>query len=59
MRVNGGEIADDDFARAFTDVPPSCRKLVGENEAAGAVKKFFEFLTATGFHYFAQAGTIS
>jgi len=55
MQVNGAEISDEDFAQAFTEV---CQVVEGllEEKALGQLPSFFEFLTATGFHYFAQAG---
>ena len=55
IRVNGAEISEDDFARAFTEVRQVVEALLGE-KALVQVPSFFEFLTATGFHYFAQAG---
>jgi dihydrofolate synthase/folylpolyglutamate synthase len=55
IRVNGGEISDEDFAGAFTDVRRVVEGLL-EEKILGKLPSFFEFLTATGFHYFAQAG---
>ena len=55
MRVDGAEISEDDFARAFSDVRQAVESLLAE-KALAQVPSFFEFLTATGFHYFAQAG---
>jgi len=55
IRVNGGQIGDDDFARAFTEVRQVVEGL-REQMRLGQLPSFFEFLTATGFHYFAQAG---
>jgi dihydrofolate synthase/folylpolyglutamate synthase len=55
MRIDGAEISDDDFARAFTEVRQVVESLL-EEKALGQLPSFFEFLTATGFHYFAQAG---
>jgi len=55
MRVDGAEIREDDFARAFSEVREAVESLL-EEKALGQVPSFFEFLTATGFHYFAQAG---
>jgi dihydrofolate synthase/folylpolyglutamate synthase len=55
IRVNGGEIGDDDFARAFTEVRQVVEEL-REQGKLGQLPSFFEFLTATGFHYFAQVG---
>ena len=53
MRVNGAEISEDDFARAFSEVRQAVESLL-EEKALGQVPSFFEFLTATGFQYFAQ-----
>jgi dihydrofolate synthase/folylpolyglutamate synthase len=55
IRVNGTEISDDDFARAFTEVRQVVEGLL-EEKALGQLPSYFEFLTATGFRYFAQAG---
>jgi len=55
IRVNGGEIGDDDFAQAFTEVRQVVEELM-ERGRLGQLPSFFEFLTATGFHYFAQVG---
>lgn len=55
MRVDGAEIREDDFARAFSEVRQAVESLL-EEKALGQVPSFFEFLTATGFHYFARAG---
>jgi dihydrofolate synthase/folylpolyglutamate synthase len=55
IRVNGAEISDEDFARAFAEVRQVVEGLLGE-KILGKLPSFFEFLTATGFHYFAQAG---
>jgi dihydrofolate synthase/folylpolyglutamate synthase len=55
IRVNGGEIGDEDFARAFTEVRQVVEGLL-EQKGLEQLPSFFEFLTATGFHYFAQAG---
>src|SRR5208337_2705454 len=54
IRLNGGEISDDDLARAFTEVRQVVEGLL-EQKRLGQLPSFFEFLTATGFHYFAQA----
>jgi len=54
IRLNGEEIGDEDFAQAFSEV----RQVVEGLQAQGKLRQlpsFFEFLTATGFHYFAQA----
>jgi dihydrofolate synthase/folylpolyglutamate synthase len=56
MRVNGAEISDDEFAGAFNEVHHVVEGLL-EEKILGQLPSFFEFLTATGFHYFAQAGT--
>jgi len=55
IQLNGAEISEDDFAQAFTEV---CQVVEGllEEKALGQLPSFFEFLTATGFFYFAQAG---
>jgi dihydrofolate synthase/folylpolyglutamate synthase len=53
--VNGGEISDEDFARVFTEVCQVVERLLEQKELA-QMPSFFEFLTAAGFHYFAQAG---
>ena len=55
IQVNGGEIGDEDFARAFTEVRQVVEGLL-EQRGLGQLPSFFEFLTATGFHYFAQEG---
>jgi dihydrofolate synthase/folylpolyglutamate synthase len=55
FRVDGTEISEDDFARAFTNVREVVESLL-EEKALEQLPSFFEFLTATGFHYFAQAG---
>jgi len=55
IRVSGAEISDDDFAAAFTEVRQVVEGLL-EEKSLGKLPSFFEFLTATGFHYFAQAG---
>ena len=54
MRIDGAEISEADFARAFSDVRQAVESLLEEKTLA-QVPSFFEFLTATGFHYFAQA----
>ena len=54
IRVNGAEISDDDFARAFTEVRQVAEDLLRER-ALEQLPSFFEFLTATGFLYFARA----
>jgi len=55
IRVNEVEISDEDFAGAFSDVRQVVESLV-EEKTLGQPPSFFEFLTATGFHYFAQTG---
>jgi dihydrofolate synthase/folylpolyglutamate synthase len=55
FRVDGTEISEDDFARAFTNVREAVESLL-EAKTLAQLPSFFEFLTATGFHYFAQAG---
>jgi len=55
MRVDGAEISEDDFARAFSEVRRAVDRLL-EEKALRQTPSFFEYLTATGFHYFAQAG---
>ncbi len=55
IRVQGEQIADDDFARVYDRVEVAAQKLV----AAGAVPwhpSFFEMLTAMAFQHFADAG---
>jgi dihydrofolate synthase/folylpolyglutamate synthase len=55
IRVNGAEISDDEFAGAFSEVRQVVESLLAE-KTLGKLPSFFEFLTAAGFHYFAQAG---
>jgi len=55
MRVDGADISEGDFARAFSEVRHAVESLL-EEKALGQVPSFFEFLTSTGFHYFSQAG---
>ena len=55
IRVNGAEVSEDDFARAFTDVRQVVDALL-EERALRQLPSFFEFLTATGFQCFAHAG---
>jgi len=53
IRVNGEEIADDDFALAFSEVKEAVSgPLAGGTPAAPP--SFFEFLTATAFLHFAR-----
>jgi dihydrofolate synthase / folylpolyglutamate synthase len=54
MRVGNGEISDEDFAAAFSEV----HRRVGELVSAGALPhrpSFFEYLTATAFVHFARS----
>ena len=53
--VNGVEISEDDFARTFTEVRQVVEGLLSD-KALAQLPSFFEFLTAAGFLYFAQAG---
>jgi dihydrofolate synthase/folylpolyglutamate synthase len=55
IRVNGVEIGDEEFAGAFSEVRRVVEGLL-EEKILGKLPSFFEFLTATGFHYFARAG---
>lgn len=55
IQVNGAEISEDDFARTFTEVRQVVEGLLKE-KTLRQLPSFFEFLTAAGFHYFAQAG---
>ncbi|HTS68187.1 MAG TPA: folylpolyglutamate synthase/dihydrofolate synthase family protein [Terriglobia bacterium] len=55
MRVNGHEVSDEDFALAFTAVAIAVDRLVKLKDLEKPLS-FFEFLTATAFQYFAQAG---
>lgn len=55
IRVDGAEVSEEDFARAFTDVRQVVEALL-EEKALAQLPSFFEFLTATGFHHLAQAG---
>ncbi len=55
IRVDGEEIANDDFAQAYERVEAAAQKLV----AAGALPwhpSFFEMLTAMALQHFAEAG---
>ena len=54
IRVNGVDISDEDFARAFSDVRQVATGFAGRSRL-DQLPSFFEFLTATAFHYFAQA----
>jgi dihydrofolate synthase / folylpolyglutamate synthase len=53
IRVNGEEVADEDFAVAFSEVEQAVSRLMAEGTLA-ATPSFFEFLTATAFVHFAQ-----
>jgi len=55
IRLNGEEIGDEDFARAFSEVRQVVEDLQGQRRLK-QLPSFFEFLTATAFHYFAQVG---
>jgi len=55
IRVDGADISDDDFARALSEVRQVIESLL-EQKALAQLPSFFEFLTATAFHCFAQAG---
>jgi len=55
MRWNGQEVSDEDFAAAFTAVASAVDRLVKLKDLEKP-PSFFEFLTATAFQYFAQAG---
>jgi len=55
IRVNGVEISEDDFARAFSEIRQVVEGLL-KDKALTQLPSFFEFLTAAGFLYFAQAG---
>jgi dihydrofolate synthase/folylpolyglutamate synthase len=54
-RVNGVEVSDADFAAAFTLVADAVERLVNRKDLEKP-PSFFEFLTATAFQHFAQAG---
>lgn len=53
MRINGREIADDDFALLHDLVDRTAERLVEEGELPWH-PSFFEMLTAIAFEYFAQ-----
>jgi dihydrofolate synthase/folylpolyglutamate synthase len=53
IRINGQEIADDDFALLHDLVDRTAERLVEENELPWH-PSFFEMLTAIAFEYFAQ-----
>jgi dihydrofolate synthase/folylpolyglutamate synthase len=57
IRLGGEEIADADFARAFTRVHAAIEELLASGpEASGlaAHPTYFECLTAMGYHFFAR-----
>jgi dihydrofolate synthase/folylpolyglutamate synthase len=53
IRVNGGEISDDDFARLHGEVDRVAEKLVERGELPWH-PSFFEMMTAIAFAYFAR-----
>jgi dihydrofolate synthase / folylpolyglutamate synthase len=55
VRIDGAEIADDDFARFYFQVDDTARKLVDEGKLP-APPSFFESMTALAFTAFAAAG---
>jgi dihydrofolate synthase / folylpolyglutamate synthase len=55
MRVSGREVSDADFAAAYTAVAAVVERLVNRKKLERP-PSFFEFLTATAFLHFAQAG---
>ena len=55
MRVNGHEVSDGDFAAAFSAVAAAVERLI-ELKSLEKPPSFFEFLTATAFTHFANAG---
>ena len=54
IRINGREIADEDFARCFTDVQEAADRLLAEGTLAQR-PSFFEYLTATAFLHYSRA----
>ena len=54
IRINGAEIANDDFARAYDRVEAAAQKLVASRELPWH-PSFFEMLTAIAFQHFADA----
>src|SRR3989442_8881094 len=54
VRINGGEISDDDFALLHDVVDRTAESLVGEGELPWH-PSFFEMLTAMAFEYFARS----
>jgi dihydrofolate synthase / folylpolyglutamate synthase len=55
VRVDGKEVSDEDFARAFSEVRQTVEQLQ-ENKKLAQPPSFFEVLTATAFLHFARAG---
>jgi dihydrofolate synthase/folylpolyglutamate synthase len=55
IRVDGYEIADEDFAGAYDRVEAAAQKLVASGEVPWH-PSFFEMLTAMAFEHFAHAG---
>lgn len=55
IRVDGGEIGNDDFARAYDHVEDAAQKLVGKGQLPWH-PSFFEMLTAMAFQHFGDAG---
>ena len=53
VRVNGQEIAPEDFARLANRVRTACEKLV-DNKTLPALPTYFEQVTAIGYLYFAE-----
>src|SRR5881409_1041197 len=53
VRINGGEISDDDFALLHDVVDRTAERLVSEGELPWH-PSFFEMLTAMAFEYFAR-----
>src|SRR5438552_14561297 len=53
IRINGGEISDDDFALLHDVVDRTAERLVSEGELPWH-PSFFEMLTAMAFEYFAR-----
>ena len=53
IRVDGAEIADEDFAGAFSEVEATASGLMADGTLA-AHPSFFEFLTAAAFVHFAH-----
>ncbi len=56
IRVNGREIPDEEFARAFSQVAAVVERMVGA-KTLPKPPSFFEFLAATAFLHFARAKT--